>query len=55
MYPIGAHWGWTDDGWLNARGFSDFAGSGVVHVVGGVHALVGKLSYHCVILFILLA
>ena len=43
MYPIGAHWGWGDGGWLKTRGFSDFAGSGVVHVVGGVHALIGAI------------
>ena len=43
VYPIGAHWGWGYEGWLKQRGFSDFAGSGVVHVVGGVHALIGNM------------
>ena len=43
VYPIGAHWGWGYGGWLKLRGFSDFAGSGVVHVVGGVHALIGNI------------
>ena len=42
MYPIAAHWGWSDNGWLKTRGFYDFAGSGIVHVVGGVHALIGN-------------
>ena len=43
VYPISTHWCWGDGGWLNSRGFYDFAGSGVVHVSGGVHALVGKI------------
>ena len=41
IYPCVAHWVWSDDGWLKARGFLDFAGSGVVHCVGGFAALVG--------------
>ena len=43
VYPISTHWCWGDGGWLSSRGFYDFAGSGVVHVSGGVHALVGKI------------
>ena len=40
-YPITGHWVWTGDGWLGAAGFSDFAGSTVVHSVGGWAALMG--------------
>ena len=43
VYPISTHWCWGDGGWLSSRGFYDFAGSGVVHVSGGVHALVGNI------------
>ncbi|PSO49660.1 MAG: ammonium transporter [Cyanobacteria bacterium SW_9_44_58] len=40
-YPITGHWGWAGDGWLATMGFSDFAGSTLVHSVGGWAALVG--------------
>lgn len=39
-YPIIVHWVWGG-GWLAEQGFHDFAGSTVVHTVGGVTALVG--------------
>lgn len=39
-YPITGHWLWGG-GWLDGLGFSDFAGSTVVHSVGGWAALVG--------------
>ncbi len=39
-YPIIVHWVWGG-GWLAQMGFHDFAGSTVVHTVGGVTALVG--------------
>lgn len=42
MYPITGHWIWGG-GWLAARGFWDFAGSTVVHSVGGWAALAGAL------------
>ncbi|NJN23238.1 MAG: ammonium transporter [Acaryochloridaceae cyanobacterium RL_2_7] len=41
-YPITGHWVW-DGGWLSEMGFSDFAGSTVVHSVGGWAALTGAL------------
>lgn len=41
-YPITGHWVW-DGGWLSEMGFSDFAGSTVVHSVGGWAALAGAL------------
>lgn len=41
IYPITGYWAWNADGWLARMGFHDFAGSTVVHVVGGMSALVG--------------
>ena len=40
IYPIVGHWIWGG-GWLSGLGFADFAGSTVVHTVGGFAALVG--------------
>ncbi|MEW6661540.1 MAG: ammonium transporter [Bacillota bacterium] len=39
-YPVVVHWVWGG-GWLSELGFVDFAGSTVVHSVGGWSALVG--------------
>ena len=44
VYPISTHWCWGSGGWLASRGFYDFAGSGVVHVAGGIHALIGIIN-----------
>lgn len=41
VYPISGHWIWSSDGWLAQLGFVDFAGSTVVHMVGGISALIG--------------
>jgi Amt family ammonium transporter len=41
MYPIVVHWVWNNGGWLNKLNFHDFAGSAVVHTVGGWTSLVG--------------
>lgn len=41
VYPIATHWVWSADGWLCAMGYIDFAGSSVVHMLGGVAALTG--------------
>ena len=41
IYPIAAHWCWVRGGWLYDMGFKDFAGSAVVHLLGGVCALAG--------------
>ena len=38
-YPLFGHWAWNSGGWLAERGFVDFAGSSVVHSVGGWTAL----------------
>ena len=40
IYPVGGHWAWGG-GWLSGLGFHDFAGSAVVHNVGGVIACLG--------------
>ena len=40
-YPVITHWAWAPDGWLARLGFKDFAGSAVVHLHGGIGALVG--------------
>jgi len=42
MYPISGSWQWGG-GWLSEAGFSDFAGSTVVHSVGGWAALAGAI------------
>lgn len=47
IYPIVVHWIWSSDGWLSAFNENapfkviDFAGSGVVHMTGGVAGLWG--------------
>jgi len=40
IYPLVGHWIWGG-GWLSSLGFADFAGSTVVHAVGGWAAFVG--------------
>lgn len=42
IYPVVGHWIWGD-GWLSAKGMIDFAGSTVVHSVGGWAALAGAI------------
>ncbi|KAF8402002.1 hypothetical protein HHK36_012953 [Tetracentron sinense] len=53
VYPVVSHWFWSSDGWaspartdndlLFSSGVIDFAGSGVVHMVGGIAGLWGAL------------
>src|SRR6202162_4092151 len=55
IYPIIGHWAWGPDGWLAlmgsdghffpslGMGFHDFAGSTVVHTIGGMVALAGAI------------
>jgi ammonium transporter, Amt family len=42
VYPVSGHWIWGG-GWLAGLGFHDFAGSTVVHSVGGWAAFMGAL------------
>jgi Amt family ammonium transporter len=42
IYPVTGHWIWGG-GWLSAANFRDFAGSTVVHSVGGWAALAGVI------------
>ena len=52
IYPIFGHWVWGPDGWLarpatprhERTPFRDFAGSTVVHTIGGVLALTGAIA-----------
>ena len=49
IYPVVGHWVWggiytnSEAGWLERAGFYDFAGSSVVHVTGGIVALVSAI------------
>ncbi|MDA1161276.1 MAG: ammonium transporter [Planctomycetota bacterium] len=49
IYPVSGHWAWAgamsgdSAGWLDRLGYVDFAGSGVVHAVGGSVALAAIL------------
>ncbi|GMH35861.1 hypothetical protein BSKO_03729 [Bryopsis sp. KO-2023] len=53
IYPVVVHWVWSGEGWLsafrdpivldNSMGLVDFAGSGVVHMVGGGSALMASI------------
>ena len=43
IYPIYGHWAWSESGWLAYMGFADYAGSGVVHMIGGFLALAGAM------------
>lgn len=43
IYPVVGHWIWQGDGWLTALGFTDFAGSTVVHLTGAVAAFVAAM------------
>ena len=46
IYPIFGHWAWGPDGWLNTihpTAFHDFAGSTVVHTIGGMVSLAGAI------------
>jgi Amt family ammonium transporter len=47
IYPIVGHWAWGPDGWLATMqpvAFHDFAGSTVVHTIGGAISLAGAIA-----------
>ena len=44
IYPMAANWAWNPKGWLALQGFNDFAGSAVVHTLGGFAALAGAIA-----------
>ena len=47
IYPIIGHWAWGPDGWLavmQPAAFRDFAGSTVVHTIGGAISLAGAIA-----------
>jgi Amt family ammonium transporter len=46
IYPIIGHWAWGPDGWLAVMSvpFHDFAGSTVVHTIGGAISLAGAIA-----------
>jgi len=46
IYPIIGHWAWGPDGWLATMTtpFRDFAGSTVVHSIGGAISLMGAIA-----------
>jgi Amt family ammonium transporter len=46
IYPIIGHWAWGPDGWLAVMSvpFRDFAGSTVVHSIGGAISLAGAIA-----------
>jgi Amt family ammonium transporter len=47
IYPIIGHWGWGPDGWLavmQPAAFRDFAGSTIVHSIGGAISLIGAIA-----------
>jgi Amt family ammonium transporter len=42
IYPVIVAWTWGT-GWLAGKGYYDFAGSGIVHLTGGIAGLVGAI------------
>ena len=43
VYVFPAHWMWDSNGWLSQKGALDFAGTSVVHMSGGISALVAAI------------
>lgn len=42
IYPVSGYWTWGE-GWLDSLGYSDYAGSGIVHMAGAAAALAGVI------------
>ncbi|KPV55077.1 ammonium transporter, partial [Paenibacillus sp. A3] len=43
IYPVTGHWIWAVGGWLGSLGMIDFAGSSVIHALGGFAALAAAI------------
>lgn len=43
IYPVIVHWTWSQNGFLKELGYTDFGGSGVVHLMGGTAGLFGAI------------
>ncbi|WP_125666274.1 ammonium transporter [Paenibacillus baekrokdamisoli] len=43
IYPLAGHWVWSTGGWLQKLGMIDFAGSAVIHALGGFSALAAAI------------
>jgi Amt family ammonium transporter len=43
IYPVAGHWVWAVGGWLGKLGMVDFAGSAVIHALGGFAALAAAM------------
>ncbi|MCP1306582.1 ammonium transporter [Paenibacillus tyrfis] len=43
IYPVAGHWIWAVGGWLGSLGMIDFAGSAVIHALGGFAALAAAI------------
>jgi Amt family ammonium transporter len=43
IYPVVVSWTWYSNGFLYDWGYMDFAGSGIVHLTGGIGALIGTI------------
>ena len=43
IYPVAGHWVWSVSGWLASMGMIDFAGSAVIHALGGFSALAAAM------------
>lgn len=43
IYPIAGHWVWGVGGWIGKLGMIDFAGSAVIHALGGFAALAAAI------------
>jgi Amt family ammonium transporter len=43
IYPLAGHWVWSAGGWLGKLGMIDFAGSAVIHALGGFSALAAAM------------
>ena len=43
VYPVVTSWVWNLGGWLAMRSYHDFAGTGCIHLCGGLAAMWGAI------------